>query len=158
VSSALPNKPRIVVVGIGNLLLKDEGIGIHVIQALERMPWSMDFEVIDGGTSPDLFPLLESVDKLILIDAAKGGGEPGDIYRFTLDGLSTENSTNTSVHQVGLVETLRMMEALGTAPEKTIVIGIEPKEIGWGLELSPELERKIPEIIAMVHGELTANR
>lgn len=153
-SSASVNKPRNVVVGIGNLLLKDEGIGVHLAQALERIPWPIDFEVIDGGTSPDLFPLLEGVDKLVVVDAAQGGGEPGDIYRFTLDRLSLEDSINTSAHQIGLVETLMMMKALGTAPEKTVIIGVEPKEIDWGLDLSPELERKIPEIIAMVLEEI----
>ena len=157
-SSASRNKPRIVVVGIGNLLLKDEGIGVHVAQALEKALSPIDFEVIDGGTSPDLLRLVDCVDRLILVDAAKGGGEPGDIYRFTLDGLSPENSVNTSVHQIGLVETLMVMRALGTAPEKTVIIGVEPKEIDWGLELSPELERKLPEIIHVVHEELTTNR
>lgn len=157
-SSASPKKPRIVVVGIGNLLLKDEGIGVHVAQTLKGIPSLVDFEVIDGGTSPDLFPLVEGVDKLIVIDAAKGGGEPGDIYRFTIDDLGMEDSINTSAHQMRLVETLLMMRVLGTAPEKTVIIGVEPKEIDWGLELSPELEKKIPEIIDVVCGELTVNR
>lgn len=145
-------------VGIGNLLLKDEGIGVHVAQALERIPSPIDFEVIDGGTSPDILPLLEGFDKLIIVDAAQGGGQPGDIYRFTLDRLSLEDSIHTSVHQIGLVETLMTTMALGIAPEETVIIGVEPKEIDWGLDLSPELEDKIPEIIAMVHEELAANR
>lgn len=157
-SSASRNRPRVVVVGIGNLLLKDEGIGVHVAQALERISLSNDFEVIDGGTSPDILPLLEGVDKLIIVDAAQGGGQPGDIYRFTIDRLSLEDSISTSVHQIGLMETLMMTMALGIAPEETVIIGVEPKEIDWGLDLSPELENKIPEIIAMVHEELAANR
>jgi len=158
VSSASRNKPRVVVVGIGNLLLKDEGIGVHVAQALERISLPNAFEVIDGGTSPDILPLLEGVDKLIIVDAAQGGGQPGDIYRFTIDRLSLEDSISTSVHQIGLMETIMMTMALGIAPEETVIIGVEPKEIDWGLDLSPELENKIPEIIAMVHEELAANR
>lgn len=157
-NSASPDRPRIVVVGIGNLLLKDEGIGIHVAQALQRVSSPVDFEVIDGGTSPDIFSLLEGVDTLIVVDAAMGGGQPGDIYRLPLDALSLEGGMNASVHQVGLVETLKVMTALGTAPETTVIIGVEPKEIGWGLELSPELEGKMAEIIDLVHEEVTANR
>jgi len=143
-----------VVVGIGNLLLKDEGVGIHLAQALEGIPSPIEFEVIDGGTSPDLLPLLEGVDKLVIVDAAKGSGEPGDIYRFTLDEINLEVKGITSVHQIGLLETLRVMKSLGTEPQKTVIIGVEPKEIDWGLELSPEVERKMPEIIAMVLEEI----
>ncbi len=157
-NSVSPEKPRIVVIGIGNLLLRDEGVGVHVAQALQNDSSLVDFEVIDGGTSLDFLPLLQGVDKLIIIDSAKGGGEPGDIYRFALDAVGGVHSVNTSVHQVGLVETLKMMKALGTAPETTVIIGVEPKEIDWGLELSPELEGKMAEIIDLVHKELKANR
>lgn len=142
------------VVGIGNLLLKDEGVGIHLAQALEGIPSPIEFEVIDGGTSPDLLPLLEGVDKLVIVDAAKGSGEPGDIYRFTLDEINLEVKGITSVHQIGLLETLRVMKSLGTEPQKTVIIGVEPKEIDWGLELSPEVESKMPEIIATVLEEI----
>ena len=95
-SSVSPNKPRIVVVGVGNLLLKDEGVGVHVAQALQKVSSPVDFEVVDGGTSPDIFPLFEGVEKLIVVDAAMGGGQPGDIYRFTLDALGREDNRNKS--------------------------------------------------------------
>ena len=75
---------KIVILGVGNLLLKDEGIGIHVINALQNspLPTDVDLEIIDGGTSPNIFYLVEKADKLIIIDAVEGGGEPGAIYRF----------------------------------------------------------------------------
>ena len=155
-SSASRNKPRVVVVGMGNLLLKDEGIGVHVAHALERapLPSDVELEVIDGGTSPHLLPLLEGVDKLIILDAAKGGGEPGAIYRFAPEAVNIEERDITSVHQIGLLETLRMMKSLRREPKKVVIIGIEPKEIDYGLELSPELEKRIPDITAMVLKEI----
>ena len=145
--------------GIGNLLLKDEGIGVHVAHSLERAPSPGDVElqVVDGGTSPHLLPLVEGADKLIILDAAKGGGEPGAIYRFGPEAINIEDEGITSVHQIGLVETLRIMKSLGREPKKVVIIGIEPKEIDYGLELSPELERRIPEITAMVLKEIAAN-
>jgi hydrogenase maturation protease len=149
----------VVVVGIGNLLLKDEGIGVHAAHALERAPSSGDVElqVVDGGTSPNLLPFVEGVDKLIILDAAKGGGEPGAIYRFSPEAIAMEDEDITSVHQIGLLETLRIMKSLGREPKKVVIVGIEPKEIDYGLELSPELERKIPDITAMVLKEIAAN-
>jgi hydrogenase maturation protease len=149
----------VVVVGIGNLLLKDEGIGVHVAQALERAPSPGDVElqVVDGGTSPNLLPFVEGIDKLIILDAAKGGGEPGAIYRFSPEVITMEDEDITSVHQIGLLETLRIMKSLGREPKKVVIVGIEPKEINYGLELSPELERKIPDITAMVLKEIAAN-
>jgi hydrogenase maturation protease len=146
----------VVVVGIGNLLLKDEGIGVHVAHALEHAPSPSDVElqVIDGGISPHLLPLFEGVDKLIILDAAKGGGEPGAIYRFAPEAVNIEERAITSVHQIGLLETLRLMKSLGKQPKRIVIIGIEPKEIDYGLELSPELERRIPDITAIVLKEI----
>lgn len=157
-SSASRNKPK-VVVGMGNLLLKDEGIGVHVAHALERAPSPSDVElqVVDGGTSPHILPLVEGVDKLIIVDAAKGGGEPGAIYRFGPEAINMEDEGITSVHQIGLLETLRIMKSLGREPKEIVIIGVEPKEIDYGLELSPELEKRIPDITAMVLKEIAAN-
>jgi len=90
-----PNKPekeatpRIVVIGVGNLLLKDEGIGIHAVQALQELDFPPDVKLIDGGTSPDIIAYTRAGDKLIIVDAAKAGGEPGTIYRFKPEGLGT---------------------------------------------------------------------
>lgn len=154
---AANDPPRTVVIGVGNLLLKDEGVGIHVVQALQKTPLKGDGElmVIDGGTSPDIFHLLpESIDKLIVVDAVKGGSEPGSIYRFTPTDVAFSKGTITSVHQLGLVEGLRMMEFAEVSPKAIVIIGVEPKEIGWGLEISPELQEQVPRIIDLVKEEI----
>ncbi len=68
------------IVGVGNILLKDEGIGVHVVRALQEMSLASpkgEVEVVDGGTSPSAFDTAEGADKLIIVDAARGGGEPG---------------------------------------------------------------------------------
>jgi hydrogenase maturation protease len=142
----------LVVLGIGNILLSDEGIGCHIAHALEGISLP-DVKVMDGGTSPDVLQLLEDVDKLIIVDAVRGGGMPGAIYRFHLDDIALEQKPFLSVHEVGLVENLSLMRLWHSIGE-IIIIGVEPKEIGWGLELSPELQQRLPQIAEAVLAEL----
>ena len=131
--------------------MKDEGVGCHVIHALEGIPLP-NIKVIDGGTCPNvLFP--EDSDKLIVVDAAKGGGMPGEVYRFNLDDMALEQKSFLSLHDIGLVNNLLLMRLLHNIGE-TIIIGVEPKEIEWGLELSPELQEKVPQIVEMILAEL----
>jgi len=146
---------RIVILGAGNVLLKDEGVGIHVIHALQDSPPppDIDLEVIDGGTSSEALYLLEGADKLIIIDAVRGGSDPGSVYRFRPAEITPGDKDYASLHQIGILESLQMIELIGGKPKNTVIIGIEPKEIDWGLDLSPELEHKIPQIVKLVMEE-----
>jgi len=146
--------PRVVVIGVGNLLLKDEGIGIHVVQALQQIDLPPDVKLIDGGTSPDLIAFTRAGDKMIIVDAAKAGGEPGTVYRFRPGDLAGGKGALTSAHEMGVEENLRMMSLTGNEPRETIIIGIEPGEIDWGTELSPALRRRVPDIVRVVLREI----
>ena len=144
------------VLGIGNVLLRDEGIGCHVAHALEGIPLP-DVKIIDGGTCPDVLQFLEDADKLIIVDAVKGGGTPGQIYRFHLEDITLEQKPFLSLHDMSLVDDLMLMQlwhpdfiGIGEA----VIIGVEPREINWGLELSPELQEKMPQIIDAILAEL----
>jgi len=97
--------------------------------------------------------LIEDADKLIIVDAVKGGGMPGQIYRFHLEDITLEQAPFLSLHDMGLVDNLMLMKLWHSIGE-TIIIGVEPKEIDWGLELSPELREKIPQIIKTILAEL----
>ena len=130
------------VVGIGNILLRDEGIGCHVVHALEEIDLS-DVEIIDGGTSSDVLQLSEDVDKLVIVDAVKGGGMPGQIYRFHIEDITLEQKPLLSLHDMSLIDSLKLMRLWHNIDE-AVIIGVEPKDIGWGLELSPELQERIP--------------
>ena len=149
------SKVRFTVVGVGNLLLKDEGIGVHIAHALQQIDIPHGTKIIDGGTSLDLPDCLENVDKLIIIDAVKTGGQPGTIYRFHPYDMDIESEGIISLHELGLAQSLKMMSLIGNEPKETVIIGIEPKEINWGTELSAELQQKIPEIINIVLGEIS---
>jgi hydrogenase maturation protease len=141
-----------VVVGIGNVLLRDEGIGCHVVHALERVPLP-DVEIIDGGTCPDVLQLLEDADKLVIVDAVKGGGVPGQIYRFHPEDITLEQKPVLSLHDTSLIDSLKLMKLWHNIGE-TVIIGVEPRELSWGLELSPELQEKMPQIIDAILSEL----
>ncbi|MFC2021172.1 HyaD/HybD family hydrogenase maturation endopeptidase [Chloroflexota bacterium] len=147
---------RTVILGVGNILMRDEGIGVHVIDALSDgpLPANIDLEIIDGGTSSDILHLLGKTHKLIIVDAVKGGDDPGSVYRFRVEDIAVEDNYSLSLHQLSLFESLDMMEYMGDRPEETVIIGVEPKEIRAGLELSPELEQKIPQIVKLVLDEI----
>lgn len=149
----MSSSKRTVIVGVGNILLKDEGIGVHVARALQEMRLASpegEVEVVDGGTSPSAFDSADGADKLIIIDAACGGGEPGTVYRFTPAGLSEEPKLLASLHDLGLLDSLRMMESVGNLPQDTVIIGVEPAEVDWGLELTPTLAGKLPDVVRLV--------
>ncbi|MFC2044313.1 hydrogenase maturation protease [Chloroflexota bacterium] len=143
---------KIIVLGMGNLLLGDEGIGVHVAHALEEAPLSgnVELEVLDGGTLPDIVASLGEVDKLIIVDAVQGGDEPGAIYRFRPEELRLDNEVFTSLHQINLLEELWMTERFGQKLKEVVIIGVEPENISLGLELSPKLQERIPRIIEVV--------
>jgi hydrogenase maturation protease len=140
-----------VILGVGNLLLSDEGVGVHVANKLMEMDLPAGVEVIEGGT--DGFRLMNVVteaDCLIVVDAVKGGSPPGSIYRFDIkDAPSSPDAYKTSVHQIGILEVVHLSGLVGQTPETT-VIGVEPKSLEMGMELSPEVQEKIPKIIELV--------
>jgi hydrogenase maturation protease len=140
------------VVGIGNVLSGDDGVGCHVAQALEGI-WLPDVQIIDAGTCADALPLVENTDKLVIVDAARGGGMPGQIYRFHLEDISLEQKPLLSLHDMSLLDSLILMKIWHDVGE-AVVIGVEPKEVGWGSELSPEVEEKMPQIIDAVLSEV----
>ena len=147
--------PRIAVLGIGNLLLKDEGVGVHLVQKLTDVIDDVNIKIIDAGTYPDfLFLVEDNLDKLIIVDAVKTGDRPGTIYRFSFDVVDLEDAPPFSIHDIGVIDSLRTMALFNKQPKSTVVIGIEPKTIDFGLELSPEIEDKLPRIIELVLKEI----
>jgi len=140
------------VLGIGNTLLRDEGIGCHVANTLAEIPLP-DVQAIDAGTCPDVWTFIDDADKLIIVDAVKGGGMPGQIYRFHLEDITLEQKPLLSMHDMSLVDNLMQMQLWHNIGE-TVIIGVEPKDISWGSELSPELRGRMSQIIDTVLSEL----
>ncbi|PIQ94779.1 MAG: Ni,Fe-hydrogenase maturation factor, partial [Nitrospirae bacterium CG11_big_fil_rev_8_21_14_0_20_41_14] len=146
---------KIVILGVGNLLLSDEGVGVHVANELVKLELPPGVTVVEGGTDGfRLINVITEADRLIVVDAVKGGGAPGSIYRFDINEVQNcPSGFKTSVHQIGILEVINLSGLIGKTPQTT-VIGIEPESLEMGMELSPEIKAKIPKIIELIWDEL----
>jgi hydrogenase maturation protease len=146
---------HILILGVGNLLLSDEGIGVHIAQKMMQMDLPPEVQVIEGGTDGfGLVNVILEADRMILIDAVKGGGQPGSIYRFDLEDCPPyPDLFKTSVHQISILEVINLSSLIGSTPQTTI-IGVEPACIEMGMQLSPQIEAKIPKVIQMIQEEV----
>jgi len=145
---------RTVVVGVGNTLMRDDGIGVCIARALMDAELPKGVEAIDAGTSADAAYALASADRVLILDAARLGGPPGTVYRLTAEEAALTGDGVRSCHDMGLVQTLRTVSA-GPVVE---VLGIEPKEIEWGIGLSAEVEASVPHILQIVLQELKGSQ
>jgi hydrogenase maturation protease len=149
---------KIVILGVGNLLLSDEGVGVHVANELVKLELPPGVTVVEGGTDGfRLINVITEADRLIVVDAVKGSGAPGSIYRFDINEVQNcPSGFKTSVHQIGILEVINLSGLIGKTPQTT-VIGIEPESLEMGMELSPEVKAKIPRIIELIWDELKSS-
>lgn len=147
---------KTVVLGVGNLLLKDEGIGVHLVRALEGRQLPPDVEVIDAGTAGcDILPLLSNAGKIIIVDALKGGEPPGAVYRLTPQDFEQQADYSIiSLHDIGVMDALKMLKLMDGRLPGVVIIGVEPGEIEVGLELTPEVAASLPFIVDLVMQEV----
>jgi len=147
---------KVLVIGVGNLLLKDEGVGVHVIKELQKRELPPGVEVLDGGVAGwGLLDLFSKASKVLVIDAADMELPPGSMARFTPAEVELPSGElKLSAHGVGLPEVLELARALGHNPPQVIIFGIQPKEISWGMDLTPEVAATVPKVIAAVLKEL----
>lgn len=141
------------VLGLGNLLLRDEGVGVHVARALIEQGLPAGVSVLDIGTAIlDALPAMEKADRIIVIDAVMAdGGTPGAIYRMSLDAFE-ENRCIASMHGFDISRTLALA-GRSESPE-VVVIGVEPAQIDWSLELSTEVSQALPEVVKLIYAEI----
>lgn len=145
----------VLVMGVGNYLMSDDGIGVHAIHALQRLALPGNIELLDAGTATMSF--LNSVSnrrKVVIIDAVKCGNKPGTLYRLSPDDIYLQRKAALSLHQVGIIEAVELSRLVDSATEDIIVYGIEPAKLECGMSLSPEVEASLPELIKLVCREL----
>lgn len=145
--------PTTLVLGIGNTLLTDEGVGIHVINYLaSKYPGLPGVDFVDGGTlSFTLAELLADNTRLIVVDAAHLGEVPGTVFCF--EDAEMENylkGNRQSVHEVGLADLLDIARLSEHYPECKALVGIEPQSIDWGEEPTTSVAAAIPEAAEQV--------
>ena len=144
------------VLGIGNLLLSDEGAGCRCVEELERR-YTLPPEVrcVDGGTAGfELLPLVEDAQVLIIIDALKDGRQPGTVILVEDEAVPRLMLTRTSPHQIGISEVLATAQLTGKVPERLLLFGIEPKSLEVAMGLSPEVEQGLEKALDAVVSSL----
>ncbi|HWR04725.1 MAG TPA: HyaD/HybD family hydrogenase maturation endopeptidase [Humidesulfovibrio sp.] len=149
-------KKRILVLGVGNILFTDEGIGVRAAEELERLyEFSDNVTVMDGGTlGTRLMDPIMNCDMLIVVDAVLGDGPAGSVYRLTGEDLRKSLAFKDSMHQTDLVDTLIMCEIVGNRPE-AVIIGMEPEDYHtMGLELSPISKERQEPLLGFVLEEI----
>jgi len=142
-----------VVIGVGNAILSDDGVGVHAARLLQgdpRVPASVT--ILDGGTiGLELLPYASDASRLLLLDAVNSGEAPGTLTRMTArDLLGT--STGWSVHQLGVADLIAALALVSTQPQDIVVLGVQPANTGWGTSLSPDVEAAL---IGLVDAALT---
>lgn len=154
------DKPPVVVIGIGNILCSDEGVGIHVVRELERMRLAPNVGVFDCGTSGmAVLEAMDGAEKAIIVDATSSEDEPGTVRLYTMEDLGKMEDRLlklVSLHQFDLIATLRLAELTNAyrMPSEVIIVGVEAKSMECSLELSDEVRKAVPNVIKAVIREI----
>lgn len=149
---------RVLVLGIGNILLQDEGIGVHVVQALQhRYQIPAEIELLDGGTAGmSLLEDLMDKDHVIIIDAVHTGEPPGTVVRLADEAVPVFLQQRISPHQLGLSEVLAALVLADKKPSHLVLVGVVPESMELSLEMTPTIEQKLDLLVNNVVAELTA--
>jgi len=146
----------LLILGLGNSLLRDDGIGLHVVAALDPMRLARlggnDVRICDGGTlGLSLLPEIERTDSLIVVDAANFGGRRGEVRVFHAEAMDARiGAARSSAHELALADLIGAARLTGALPERRALVGIAPADIGWGIEPTPEVAASVPSACAAI--------
>jgi hydrogenase maturation protease len=146
----------IMILGIGCILYSDEGFGVRVVEKMQQLyEFPHNVLVLDGGVlGINLLGVISKPDHLIVVDAIRNKGNPGDLYRLQGDAIPERIRAKNSLHQVDFLEALTLCQALDKVPE-TVILGVEPADIETqSLELTPAIQSRIDPMIDMVLDEM----
>ena len=151
-SAETPLRPRLLVVGVGNLLRGDDGVGVHAIQALQKDPIPGVAMVEIGTAILHGLSFVEAADRVLVVDAAKASQAPGTIYLFDATE-ATETKAVSSIHALGLREAMRFLSR--AEPPPVTVIGVEPLALDYRMELSAPVQAALPQVVALARETLS---
>ncbi|MBP2634990.1 MAG: hybD 1 [Firmicutes bacterium] len=143
---------KVVVLGVGNILMQDEGFGVRTIEELSRRYVFPDnVEVLDGGTlGMELLRFIDGADRLLIIDAVNGDGQPGTCYQFSNEEVKSYFKKKVSMHELGIQDVLTALELLEKPVNDVVILGVQPAVIDVGLELSPVVQATVPPTVESV--------
>ena len=146
-------RARLLVLGIGNVLMSDDGVGVHAVRELRRRPRAGVLVTEVGTAILDAVSLLAWADRVLVIDAFRVGGAPGSIYRAEPADLWCDRA-RLALHELDLLGALELLPRGRPRPELA-VLGVEPERLELGLELSPPVAAALPEVVRMAHETVT---
>jgi hydrogenase maturation protease len=146
---------NVLILGVGNLLMKDDGFGVHVINELRKYPFPPIVTLIEAGiVSHQLIPEFHAADFLIFVDAVEAGDTPGSIFRFRPEDMRFMTNIKASLHDMSLIDVLDMTALTGNRPD-TIIIAVQPKDVkSVSMDLNDEIRAVIPRVIELIFEEL----
>jgi hydrogenase maturation protease len=146
---------RTVVIGLGNPLMGDDGVGLAALARL-REEWHLDgVDLVDGATwGLSLLPVIEDAERLVLVDAVAAHGQPGDVIELSRDRLPIYLSRKLSPHQVDMRDALAVAELRGRLPNDVVAIGVQPERVALGTELSAPVAQRLDALVRAVVAQL----
>ncbi len=147
---------KALVLGVGNVLLGDEGVGVRVVEELDnRYQFPEEVSILDGGTAGiELLRYIEGRDLLIVIDAMRAGLSPGEVFRVEGEEVPQRFMTRISPHQIGLSDLLAAGILSECIPRRMVLFGVEPECLETGIRLSGPVNASLPKLIGAVLAEL----
>jgi hydrogenase maturation protease len=154
--TSAPRPGRLLVLGLGNVLCSDDGVGVMAVGALARgFEWPPDVEVLDGGTlGLALLPYLEEAEAVILVDAIRGDAAPGSFMRLEGADVAPAVEQRLSPHQVGVADLLDGARWLDSYPDRIVLLGLVPATIELGVGCSPAVQAAIPALVERIVEEI----
>lgn len=149
-------EPTVSIIGLGNILMTDEGVGVHVVNEFEQRYTVPGYvEIVDGGAAGlDLIPFIEGREKVLMVDAVNFDREPGFIDLLENDAIPIRLTQKASMHHLGLMDVLCIVRMSGNVPKDLCIIGIQPKSLELGLDMTPEIWDKKDALIARMAAKL----
>jgi hydrogenase maturation protease len=149
---------RLLVLGVGNMLLTDDGVGVFAAQTLQNEEWPENVRILDAGTfTHDIFYLFEGYDVVLVLDIVHCGGKPGAIYRLTEDELVKNENQRLSLHDIDLIDPLNMAEMLHKKRPNLLVLGMEPADFtSWNIGLSHAVQERFEDFLTAARREIRA--
>ncbi|GFM38368.1 NiFeSe hydrogenase maturation protease [Desulfovibrio psychrotolerans] len=147
---------KLLVLGIGNSLLTDDGVGVFAAEALQKETWPPEVTIMEGGTfTQDIFYLFEGYDRLLVLDVIHGGHEPGTLYTLTENDLVSNESQRISIHDIDMLDSLKMCELKNGSRPRMEILGMEPQDITtWNIGLSVPCQERFDTFLELARKEI----
>ena len=149
---------KVALIGIGNILMRDEGVGVHAVKYIQtHFEIPPELEIVDGGTTGlDLLPFIENRDFVLFVDTVNFDKAPGHIDVLRNEQIPALFGVKDSLHHMGLMDVLAAAQLLDRLPKKMCLIGIQPQTIETGLELTDTIQERLEDLVNQIVAQITA--